>query len=319
MDHPICEQGDSDAHQILRLACEQLGRPQKRNRLQWSRRTLSDLQQTLGWKWQRFHHALQDLEDDTAGQVVAPDDKGVLAVPEGLECRCGTRAPSSVLDTASSGGSSYASAGTAARSVPRPPSPSSPSSLPSAADSGRRSSPDGPPQRRSGEGSDDHAQDEAPSKVAGRRIVKRRRGDIDDATGDRARRLRQARRERRLKPVEDWNARDLTSAFIDTVEARFVEFGDFGKRRNPRRPLEKFYADARREGVSSTVLWAVTEEYIHGYDLDGPPWRPFIAIAPELIDSRLRRERQYGTSRERVAKDELTTRYGSRRRGDDPW
>lgn len=303
MEHPICSQGDSDAHALLRAACAKLGPPQKRNGLRWSRKTLTGIQDELGWKkWSRVVNALQDLEDDTGGEVMAPDDKGVLAIPPGLECECETSVPSSVLDTASSRGKSR----TAARGNPSPPSPP-PSSAPRS--EGGRSTPGLAGMRRIEEGSEASSDVEAPHVREMRRIVRR-----NPQARARARRVA-----RRGKPIDDYNATDFAHYFRD--EAR-RHFDTFEQHQNPLKPLAAFFAAARRGGppgdadpeaaVDNDVIARVIDQWMASYRGNAPPWRMFLADAPEMLADERARTEQFGHGRARVDHIEMLRRYGSR-------
>lgn len=298
MDHPICEQGGSDAHLLLNAACKQLGRVQRTTGLRWSRSTLSSIQVTLGWKrWQRVTSAVQDLEDDSAGAILI--EGGVVAVPPGMECQC-------MFDTASSGG-------TRARTRPHAktpsPSSSSPSSLPSAAESGS-SSFGSAASRRMEDRSGGEFDDEAPHVVAGHRIGRRKR----IRTAEEQAKADQQEREKRLKrlrtPVEDWTAAMLAEEFIDLAKRKL---NSFSHHRNPAKPLAKFYAEARLAGVDNATLLRVTEKYLSAYRLDSPPWRPFISAAPEMISKTSRHRQMYGEGRGRIDIEEVKARYGARR------
>lgn len=304
--HAICEQwGDTDAHALLTAASQYLGRTQKSTGRRWTRRSLKNLQEELGWeRWMRVTNAVQDLEDITGGEIYAED--GHLQIGQGFECGCETSASSSLLDTASSRATRVP-----ARGDPSPPSPISPSSSPSASDSGRWSSSGRAASRRIEDGSDRSSQDEAPHQVAGRRIGRRQRGATEQEQIDRDQREREKLLRRRGTPVEQWNAADLAEEFRHIA---VMTFDSFAKQRNPIKPLAKFFSDARASGVDNAILLTVVQEYLRDYDLDGPPWRPFISIAPELIEQRQTRVRAFGTSRERVRGEEIRARYGSRRR-----
>src|SRR5690606_29095581 len=127
MDHPVCEQGESDAHLLLRAACASLGQVRRKTGERRSLKTLNEIQEELGWpKWSRIRSALEDLEE-AAHDVVAVENN-VLHVQRGSECSCSRPR---VLDKESPRSIARARA----RGNPRPPA--SPIPLPSASVDGR--------------------------------------------------------------------------------------------------------------------------------------------------------------------------------------
>lgn len=301
MEHPICSQGDSDAHALLQAACAKLGPPRKRTGERRSKRTLNALQEELGWtKWSRVLNAMEDLHEDSAGKIWSQDN--IVIIDEGMACECETSASSSVLDTASSRGTSHARA----RGNPSPPSP--PPSSASLSEGGR-STPGLAGMRRIEEGSEPSSDVEAPHIQRGRRIVRR-----DAATRARAKRIA-----RRGKPIEEYNATDFAHYFQDEAKKHF---DTFEQHQNPLKPLAAFFAAARRGGtkdaadpeaaVDNDVIQRVIDQWMASYRGDAPPWRMFLADAPTMLADERARTEQFGHGRARVDHQSLMERYGSR-------
>lgn len=299
MDHPICSQGDSDAHLLLRSACEQLGRVRKSTGERRSRKSLKMIQEDLDWKrWDRIQHAMEDLLDDSDGKIWSVD--GALFIEEGFVCTCGrTRARSSVLDSASSA----AKTRTRARGYASPPTP--PPTSTSSSDGGR-SFPGLDASRRSADSSGRRREDRAPAPnvVPGRRIQRR-----SPEQKKRARRL-----QRLGKPASEYTANDLAHHFVDVCRRRF---DTFEQQENPVAPLARFFAKARRgddgyDPVDSATLKDFIDDWLETYDGSGPPWRLFISTAPKGLASRRTRTAQFEDGGETLTYDEIMSRYRAR-------